>query len=171
MLEKRMCFVKSLYFLVGFLLIGLPFGQSEEKSSGKDSGAAPRLFRVILPVSDMTKAVKYYTELLGIQGQQVSPGRHYFSCGDVILAIVNPRADGDPWDARPNQDHIYFSVPDLEAVYERATRVGGLSTVVDHGMNMGKIEKRPWGERSFYLKDPFGNPLCFVDEKTLFTGN
>ena len=29
---------------------------------------------------------------------------------------------------------------------------------------------RPWGERSFYLRDPFGNPLCFVDAATLFTG-
>ena len=35
---------------------------------------------------------------------------------------------------------------------------------------MGTIEKRPWGEVSFYMKDPFGNPLSFVDETTLFTG-
>jgi catechol 2,3-dioxygenase-like lactoylglutathione lyase family enzyme len=170
MLARRIRSARFLFVLTGFLLTGLTFGQTQEKSSAKEASAAPRLFRVILPVSDMPKAVKYYSELLGIQGQQVSPGRHYFSCGGVILAIVNPRADGDPWDARPNQDHLYFSVPDLEAVYQRAIRVGGLSTVVDHGMNMGKIEKRPWGERSFYLKDPFGNPLCFVDEKTLFTG-
>ncbi len=26
------------------------------------------------------------------------------------------------------------------------------------------------GERSFYLQDPFGNPLCMVDQNTLFTG-
>jgi len=35
---------------------------------------------------------------------------------------------------------------------------------------MGRIETRPWGERSFYMKDLFGNPLCFVDEQTVFTG-
>jgi len=29
---------------------------------------------------------------------------------------------------------------------------------------------RPWGERSFYAHDPFGNPLCFVDATTIFTG-
>ena len=29
---------------------------------------------------------------------------------------------------------------------------------------------RPWGERSFYAFDPFGNGLCFVDETTVFTG-
>ncbi|MCI0413709.1 VOC family protein [bacterium] len=167
MLAKGICSKRFFLLLMVSFLIGLSFGRTEEKSS---SNHVPRLFRVILPVSDMAKAVKYYTELLGIQGQQVSPGRHYFSCGGVILALVNPRADGDPWDARANQDHIYFAVSDLEAVYERAVRVGGLATKIDHGMAMGKIEKRPWGERSFYLKDPFGNPLCFVDEKTLFTG-
>jgi hypothetical protein len=34
------------------------------------------------------------------------------------------------------------------------------------------IETRPWGERSFYATDPFGNPICnpicFVDSRTLF---
>ena len=31
------------------------------------------------------------------------------------------------------------------------------------------IETQPWGERSFYCADPFGNKLCFVDDQTLFT--
>ena len=35
---------------------------------------------------------------------------------------------------------------------------------------MGQIATRPWGERSFYVHDPFGNPLCFVDAGSLFTG-
>lgn len=32
------------------------------------------------------------------------------------------------------------------------------------------IETQPWGERCFYAKDPFGNPICFVDERTVFLG-
>jgi len=32
------------------------------------------------------------------------------------------------------------------------------------------IETQPWGERSFYCTDPFGNKLCFVEEGTTFTG-
>jgi hypothetical protein len=39
-----------------------------------------------------------------------------------------------------------------------------------HGEAAGKIVKRPWGELSFYVEDPWGNGLCFVDEQTLFTG-
>ena len=35
---------------------------------------------------------------------------------------------------------------------------------------MGEIARRPWGEVSFYVEDPFGNKLCFVDRATVFTG-
>jgi hypothetical protein len=28
----------------------------------------------------------------------------------------------------------------------------------------------PWGERMFWASDPFGNPISFVDERTVFTG-
>jgi predicted enzyme related to lactoylglutathione lyase len=131
----------------------------------------PRLYRVILPAADMESAVRFYRDLLSDAGRRVSPGRHYFDSGEVILAIVNPRADGDERAVQPNQDYVYFAVRDLEAVFARAERLGGLSTEVgDGGQPMGRIATRPWGERSFYMKDPTGNPICFVDEATLFTG-
>jgi predicted enzyme related to lactoylglutathione lyase len=67
---------------------------------------------------------------------------------------------------------VYFAVDDLEDVYRRAERLGGLSAAIGDGrLPMGSIAVRPWGERSFYLQDPFGNPLCFVDSRTLFTGS
>ena len=133
--------------------------------------ASARLFRVILPVDDIEAAAPFYAALLDDAGMRVSPGRHYFRCGDVMLAVYAPRADGDDRTPRPNFDHVYFAVDDLPAVFERAQRVGGLSAVIgDGGLPMGQIAVRPWGERSFYLSDPFGNPLCFVDAATLFTG-
>jgi uncharacterized glyoxalase superfamily protein PhnB len=70
----------------------------------------------------------------------------------------------------PNWDHVYLAVNDLPAVFERAKKTGGVSTDVgDGGAKMGEIARRPWGEVSFYMRDPFGNPLCFVDSSTLFT--
>jgi hypothetical protein len=36
---------------------------------------------------------------------------------------------------------------------------------------MGEVALRPWGERSFYADDPFGNPLCLVDAGTVFSGH
>jgi uncharacterized glyoxalase superfamily protein PhnB len=121
-----------------------------------------RLFRVIVPVSSITVAAEYYASVLEQPGVQVSPGRHYFGCGGVILACFDPRADGDSWDARPNPDHVYFAVPDLETYYARVSALPQTSLAQP-------IRTQPWGERSFYCTDPFGNKLCFVDERTLFT--
>ena len=131
----------------------------------------PRLYRVIMPVGDLESAVPFYSVLLDQEGMRVSPGRHYFRCGDVTLALYSPRGDGDPREPRPNFDHVYFAVDDLEAAFARAQTTGGLSVETGDGeLAMGEIQKRPWGEVSFYLHDPFGNPLCFVDSKSLFTG-
>jgi predicted enzyme related to lactoylglutathione lyase len=120
-----------------------------------------RMFRVILPVSDIERAAQFYGALLDTSGSRVSPGRHYFGCGDVILACFDPRADGDPWDASPNPDHVYFSATDLEGTLRSARDAGAVI--------LRPIETQPWGERSFYCKDPFGNKLCFVAADTLFT--
>jgi uncharacterized glyoxalase superfamily protein PhnB len=89
----------------------------------------------------------------------------------VILAVYDPLGDGDREQLRPNPEHIYFAVPDLQAVYARAVQTGGLSKETGDGnLPMGEIARRPWGEVSFYLDDPFGNPLCFVDERSVFRG-
>jgi predicted enzyme related to lactoylglutathione lyase len=123
-----------------------------------------RLFRVIVPVSNINDAAAYYSAVLQQAGMRISPGRHYFDCGGIILACFDPRADGDDWDAKPNPDHLYFAVNDLDECCARVSgQVGG--TI------LRQIETQPWGERSFYCADPFGNKLCFVDERTLFTGH
>lgn len=102
---------------------------------------------------------------------RVSGGRHYFRCGAVILAVYSPAGDGDPMQPRPNFGHVYLSTANLESCFERAKAVGGLARDTgDGGLPMGEIATRPWGERSFYIDDPFGNPLCFVDAATLFRG-
>jgi predicted enzyme related to lactoylglutathione lyase len=123
----------------------------------------PRLFRVILPVSEIDAGASFYAEVLGMPGDRVSPGRHYFSCGGTILACYDALADSDNAPVGPNPQHIYFSVDDLEAVHERVQR--------NSARDITPIETRPWGERSFYATDPFGNPICFVDSETLFTSS
>ena len=130
-----------------------------------------KLFRVILPVSDIQRAAEFYGRVLGTPGMRVSGGRHYFDCGGTILACFSPREDGDGWEPRPNQDHLYFAVDDLDATYAACIAAGATMRTDDvHGDSAGKIATRPWGERSFYINDPFGNPVCFVDGKTVYTG-
>lgn len=126
-----------------------------------------KLYRVILPAGDLGRSVDYFSRLLDTPGERVSDGRHYFDCGGVILACVVPEsAEG----AHPNSDHVYFAVNDLEATRSRAEEAAaeGLGAIAEG--ETGEIAERPWGERSFYAHDPFGNPVCFVDERTLFTG-
>jgi catechol 2,3-dioxygenase-like lactoylglutathione lyase family enzyme len=129
----------------------------------------PILYRIILQVDDLDKAEEFYGTLLGDRGRRIPrASRHYIDCGPVILALVNVSAEGNQ--PQPLPDNIYFSVNDLEVVHGRATALNCLSTEDVHGDSAGDIVKRPWGERSFYAFDPWGNPICFVDEKTLFTG-
>lgn len=125
----------------------------------------PRLYRIILTVSDIDRAREFYGRLLGSGGERVSPGRHYFDCGGVILACYDPAADGDdpePPSVRHPNEYVYFSVGDLEASRRSAEEAGA--------RELTEIGQMPWGERLFYLRDPFGNPLAFVARGTEFTG-
>jgi uncharacterized glyoxalase superfamily protein PhnB len=122
----------------------------------------PHLFRVILPVTDVEAAATFYGRMLGVPGTRVSGGRHYFDCQGTILACYDALADGDPEQPPPNPQYVYFSVDDLDAAHERARAAAC--------RELTEIELQPWGERSFYARDPFGNPICFVDAATRFTG-
>ena len=120
----------------------------------------PALFRIIVPVADLARAASFYEALLAVPGERVSGGRLYFDCAGTILACVVPAAGAE---LRPNPDHLYFAVADLEACFARA-QDAGCSWLED------AIASRAWGERSFYARDPFGNPISFVDRNTLSTG-
>jgi predicted enzyme related to lactoylglutathione lyase len=125
--------------------------------------SSAHVFRVIVPVRKIDEAAASYGAVLDAPGRRISPGRHYFGCGPVILACFDPQADGDPWKATPNPDHIYFAVDDLEEYFRRVSSQ-------PNGRILRPIQTQPWGERSFYCTDPFGNKLCFVDNRTTFTG-
>jgi len=131
-----------------------------------------RLYRVLVPVSDIDAAQKFYESVLCSAGSRVSPGRHYFDCEGTILACFDPMADGDGYEARPNPEPLYLAVSDLASVYEACRAAGGeLATGSPSGVGpLGEITRRPWGEESFYVNDPFGNPLCFVSRDSVFTG-
>jgi predicted enzyme related to lactoylglutathione lyase len=129
---------------------------------------APTIFRVSLEVADSKKALRFYSKLFGVEGRLVGGGRVYFDCGPVILALVDVAAGKKK--PKPMPQDVYFAVGDVEAYHARAKKMRCLSKEDVHGTPAGALVKRPWGELSFYAEDPFGNGLCFADEKTLFTG-
>lgn len=132
----------------------------------------PRVFRILLPTRDLEASVRFYERLLATKGRAVAEGRVYFDCGSVILGLLDySTLPAD--ELRPPAEAVYLATEDLDGVHRRARELGSLSQELLHGdpsSPMGEPKVRPWGERSFYANDPAGNPLCFVEASTVFTG-
>ena len=127
----------------------------------------PKIFRITLEVSNLEEASAFYAELLATEGKRHPGGRHYFDCGGVILSVIDPTRGG--LTPTPGPKSLYFAVNDLDAAHARARKLKALASYEVHGEPAGNVLARPWGERSFYVVDPWGNDLCFVEEGTLYT--
>jgi predicted enzyme related to lactoylglutathione lyase len=126
----------------------------------------PRLFRLNIEVGDIDRAASFYSDLLGIEGRPQPGSRCYFRAGPVTLQIVEAPEESRRLAAKA----LYFLTGDLDGAHNRAQALGCLSSEMVHGMSGGEPAVRPWGERSFYADDPWGNPLCFVEEGTVYQG-
>ena len=127
----------------------------------------PKLFRVTLEVADLERATQLYAALFGLDGQRYPGARHYFDCGGVIVAVLDVSRGGMP--PTPGPKSLYFAVDDVNAVHVRAAKLGVLAPYQVHGEPASAVITRPWGERSFYVVDPWGNDLCFCENGTLYT--
>lgn len=127
----------------------------------------PQFFRMNVEVDDLDVAIAFYSKLLGLPGRKQPGSRSYFECGPVTLSVLDVSKSRHP---HPAAKALYFTVKNLEAVFERAQELGCVSREEVHDAPGGGIEIRPWGERSFYGEDPWKNPFCFVEEGTVYTG-
>ena len=120
-----------------------------------------RVFRIAIPASQIDRSREFYEVVLGVEADLTVPSRVYFHCGDVIVAVIDWAVEPlGPFRSTP--ENLYFATDDLDAAHQRATEA--------RARELTTIERRPWGERSFYCVDPDGNRLCFVDDATLFLG-
>jgi catechol 2,3-dioxygenase-like lactoylglutathione lyase family enzyme len=126
----------------------------------------PKLFRVTVEVSRLEDAAAFYATLLGVPGTRHPGARHYFDCGGVVLAVLDVASGG--MTPTPGPKSLYFAVDDIDAIHARAAGLAALAPYQVHGQPAGQVIKRPWGERSFYVVDPWGNDLCFVQDGTLY---
>lgn len=124
----------------------------------------PSLFRLNIEVGDIAAAQTFYEALLGQAGRPQMGQRCYFDAGPVTLQVVQ---SPQPHTAAKA---LYFLVADLDAAHAKARELGCLSAEMVHGEPGGEPVVRPWGERAFYADDPWGNPLCFVEAGTVYTG-
>ena len=128
---------------------------------------SPKVFRVTLEVADLERATQLYAALFGLDGQRYPGARHYFDCGGVIVAVLDVSRGGMP--PMPGPKSLYFAVDDVDSVHARAEQLGVLAPYQVHGEPASAVITRPWGERSFYVVDPWGNDLCFCENGTLYT--
>ena len=136
-------------------------------STKKSVNEVPQFFRLNVEVGELQRAIDFYTKLLDVQGRRQPGARCYFDCGPVTLSVIDVSQHGKP---HPAAKALYFTVKDLESAFVRAKELGCLSRESVHDAPGGGIVVRPWGERSFYAEDPWSNPLCFVEEGTVYTG-
>ena len=122
-----------------------------------------RMVRIQLPVADLDAAMEFYTHTLMLPAKKISESRASLFCKGIELICYDPLLEGKQvgkgWMLHENQD-LYFGVTNLEATYIRAKNSG--CSEIDAATS---INER--GETVFHCKDPSGNPLCFVDEKTM----
>jgi catechol 2,3-dioxygenase-like lactoylglutathione lyase family enzyme len=126
----------------------------------------PQMFRLSVEVGDLEEAIAFYDQLLGVEGRRQAGARSYYECGPVTISVLNV----SPKAPHPAASALYFTVTNLKAAHERAAALGCLSDELVHDAPAGEIVVRPWGERSFYAEDPWGNPLCFVQTGTTYPG-
>jgi predicted enzyme related to lactoylglutathione lyase len=129
--------------------------------------APPKLFRVTVEVGNLDDATQLYSKLFGVAGERHPGARHYFDCDGVIVAVLDVSQGGMV--PTPGPKSLYFAVDDIDAFHRRAGELGVLAPYQVHGEPASDVVERPWGERSFYVVDPWGNDLCFCEDGTLYT--
>ena len=129
--------------------------------------STPKIFRITLEVASLDDAAAFYAKLLDTPGKRHPGAQHYFDCGGVILKLLDPTQGG--LTPTPGPKSLYFATDDVDAVHARAKKLGALAPFLVHGKPAGDVVSRPWGEKSFYATDKWGNELCFVQDGTLYT--
>jgi predicted enzyme related to lactoylglutathione lyase len=143
-------------------------GAKGQHASVKRAGTdVPQFFRLNVEVGNLDAGVAFYSKLLAMQGRRQGGSRCYFQCGPVTLSMLDVSSVRQP---HPAPKALYFTVENLERAFERAKALGCLSAEDVHDSPGGGIVVRPWGERSFYAEDPWKNPICFVEEGTVYRG-
>jgi catechol 2,3-dioxygenase-like lactoylglutathione lyase family enzyme len=100
---------------------------------------------VSVPTRDVSRAVAWYHEALGLPVSEVTPGE--VEAPNVTLSFWNPERDGEPFE--PNAAGVAFRVADVAAAVEEARAAGAeVIGIEDTGVcHMG------------FVKDPDGNVL------------
>ena len=111
---------------------------------------------VVLIVEDLDRALKFYTEVLGLQLGHRSGDYAQLDTGGTRLGLYTRNAMArtlgivlkEPAQDAPGSE-IGFKVADVDAAF---------SELVKHGASpVTSPTTRPWGQRTAYVRDPDGH--------------
>jgi uncharacterized glyoxalase superfamily protein PhnB len=115
-----------------------------------------RLARIApeLPAANLPGAIAFYEKQLGFQTVSEMPGSDYAILERDGVAIHLFKQGPRP--ASPVGVHIF--TPNLAELYEELT---------ERGVPFAQgIERKPWGNREFRIRDDFGNELKFTEPRS-----
>ncbi len=111
---------------------------------------------VILIVEDMDRALRFYTDVLGLRLGHRSGDYAQFDTGATRLALYTRGAMAKTLGMtlqRPAEDapgfEIGFKVADVDAAFAELVKCGAIPVT--------SPTTRPWGQRTAYVRDPDGH--------------
>jgi catechol 2,3-dioxygenase-like lactoylglutathione lyase family enzyme len=104
-------------------------------------------------VTDLPAAVKFYSEVVGLQQIVDEPDVAIFGDNPVVV-IEAPERHGNDEGLIGRFTGIAFVTDDADALHAELTQAG----VPTHG----KPERQPWGGIFLHADDPSGNTITFL---------
>ncbi len=111
------------------------------------------LHSVTLFVKDLERASAFYTETLGFVAETRYARSQLLRAGGLRLLL---HVGGGAAAAEPAALHLHLAVDDIDGFHELLRARGAAPS--------GPPETKPWGLRSFELRDPSGHLWEFVQE-------
>lgn len=110
-----------------------------------------RLLRVApeMPAADLALTLEYYEQRLGFSVAMGMPDYAIVERDGVAIHLFEDRA------RKHSPVGIHIFTADLDELYAELRESGALITQA--------IEKKPWGNREFRVKDDFGNEMKFTE--------
>jgi catechol 2,3-dioxygenase-like lactoylglutathione lyase family enzyme len=119
-------------------------------------------FTTMLPVRDLERARRYYTDVLGLVPEGLRPdGKFMYRCGNGALLALFPKPEG----TKAEHTAVSFEVAEIGAAIRALTARG----VVFHDYDLPGFRTEGHvcvlgSEKAAWFSDPEGNILCIHED-------